>query len=86
MVHWPDNMDSYLAEDKVLFSNDAFGQHFASPERFDDELPLHLVVEADPATVVVKVIDDGPGSKVKKIEFEGNRVMSGGKLRGGCRA
>ena len=45
MVHWPDNMVSYLAEDKVLFSNDAFGQHFASPERFDDELPLHLVVE-----------------------------------------
>ncbi|HEY3445551.1 MAG TPA: FprA family A-type flavoprotein [Myxococcales bacterium] len=45
MVHWPDNMVSYLAEDKILFSNDAFGQHFASPERFDDELPLHLVVE-----------------------------------------
>ncbi|MGC4120847.1 MAG: FprA family A-type flavoprotein [Myxococcales bacterium] len=45
MVHWPDNMVTYLAEDKILFSNDAFGQHFASPERFDDELPLHLVVE-----------------------------------------
>ena len=45
MVHWPDNMVCYLAEDRILFSNDAFGQHYASPERFDDELPLHLVVE-----------------------------------------
>ncbi len=45
MVHWPDNMVCYLPEDKILFSNDAFGQHYASPERFDDELPLQLVVE-----------------------------------------
>ncbi|QGG47144.1 FprA family A-type flavoprotein [Heliorestis convoluta] len=45
MVHWPDNMVSYLVEDKVLFSNDAFGQHLATTERFDDEAPLHLVME-----------------------------------------
>lgn len=45
MVHWPDNMASYLVEDKILFSNDAFGQHIASPERFDDELYLGAVIE-----------------------------------------
>ena len=45
MVHWPDNMASYLVEDKILFSNDAFGQHIASPERFDDELYLGTVIE-----------------------------------------
>lgn len=45
MVHWPDNMVTYLAEDKVLFSNDAFGQHIASSERFADELPLGIVLE-----------------------------------------
>jgi flavorubredoxin len=45
MVHWPDNMVSYLKEEKLLFSNDAFGQHYASPERFDDELALPLVLE-----------------------------------------
>ncbi len=45
MVHWPDNMLSYLVEDKILFSNDAFGQHIASSERFDDELPLHIILE-----------------------------------------
>ena len=37
MVHWPDNMVTYDAFDKILFSNDAFGQHFASSARFDDE-------------------------------------------------
>jgi flavorubredoxin len=38
MVHWPDSMVTYIPEDKLLLSNDAFGQHIASPERFDDEL------------------------------------------------
>lgn len=37
MVHWPDNMVTYCPEDKILFSNDSFGQHLASLERFDDE-------------------------------------------------
>jgi flavorubredoxin len=38
MVHWPDSMFSYLKEDKILFSSDAFGQHYAGPERFDDQI------------------------------------------------
>ena len=37
MLHWPDSMVSYLEEDKVLFSNDAFGQNIASSFRFADE-------------------------------------------------
>jgi flavorubredoxin len=37
MVHWPDNMVAYMPEEKILFSNDSFGQHYASEERFDDE-------------------------------------------------
>ena len=43
-VHWPDNMVTYDAEDKILFSNDAFGQHFASSARFDDENDLAEVM------------------------------------------
>ena len=38
MVHWPDSMVTYVKEAKVLLPNDAFGQHIASTERFDDEL------------------------------------------------
>jgi len=37
MLHWPDSMMSYIAEDKLLISQDAFGQHIASSSRFDDE-------------------------------------------------
>lgn len=44
MVHWPDNMVVYLPEGKILFSNDAFGQHLASSERFDDEYPLDITM------------------------------------------
>lgn len=38
MLHWPDSMFTYLAEEKILFPNDAFGQHIACSERFDDQL------------------------------------------------
>ncbi|MFO7734683.1 MAG: FprA family A-type flavoprotein, partial [bacterium] len=39
MIHWPDSMFSYLVEDALLISQDAFGMHLASGERFDDMLP-----------------------------------------------
>jgi len=38
MLHWPDSMCTYLAGDAVLFSQDGFGMHLASSERFDHEL------------------------------------------------
>ncbi|MEZ5334576.1 MAG: FprA family A-type flavoprotein [Methanolobus sp.] len=38
MLHWPDSMQTFLKEDKILFSNDAFGQHIATSKRFDDEV------------------------------------------------
>ena len=40
MLHWPDSMFSYLPEDGILISSDAFGEHYASSARFDDEVPL----------------------------------------------
>ena len=36
MLHWPDSMACYLTGDNVLFSNDAFGQHYASEKMFND--------------------------------------------------
>lgn len=36
MIHWPDNMLTYVQEEKIAFSNDAFGQHIASYDIFDD--------------------------------------------------
>lgn len=45
MLHWPDNMVTYCPEERILFSNDAFGQHYATSERFDDETDLHVAME-----------------------------------------
>ena len=38
MLHWPDSMFSYIKEDALLISSDAFGQHWATTERFNDEV------------------------------------------------
>ena len=43
MLHWPDSMFSYLAEEQVLFSQDAFGMHLASSQRFDDEVDTAIL-------------------------------------------
>ena len=43
MCHWPDSMVTYLHEDEILFSQDAFGMHLASKERFADELSRELL-------------------------------------------
>lgn len=45
MLHWPDSMFSYIAEDELLMPNDAFGQHLASSFLFDDEVDLHELMD-----------------------------------------
>jgi flavorubredoxin len=37
MLHWPDSMISYLHEDGLVFSQDGFGMHLATPKLFADE-------------------------------------------------
>ncbi|MBN2171813.1 MAG: FprA family A-type flavoprotein [Candidatus Krumholzibacteriota bacterium] len=44
MVHWPESMFTYLPEERLLFSMDAFGQHLASTQRFDDGLEPGLAM------------------------------------------
>lgn len=36
MLHWPDSMMTYMSGDNILFSNDAFGQHYASQHMYND--------------------------------------------------
>ncbi|WP_320171520.1 FprA family A-type flavoprotein [Maridesulfovibrio sp.] len=45
MLHWPDNMFTYVPEEKMLFTSDAFGQNIASSERFVDELSKEYVAD-----------------------------------------
>ncbi|MCU0821613.1 MAG: FprA family A-type flavoprotein, partial [Spirochaetes bacterium] len=46
MLHWPDSMFTYDKTDRILFSSDAFGMHYASMERFDDEVGDEIMVHA----------------------------------------
>lgn len=45
MVHWPESMATYCVQDKILFPNDAFGQHIASHQRFADELSVDTTIQ-----------------------------------------
>ncbi|USD58786.1 anaerobic nitric oxide reductase flavorubredoxin [Vibrio sp. SCSIO 43140] len=38
MLHWPDSMATYMTGDNILFSNDAFGQHYCDGNLFNDEM------------------------------------------------
>ena len=51
MVHWPDSMMSYIPEDKLLMSSDGFGQHWATSQRFDDEVALPNSLIMRPSTM-----------------------------------
>lgn len=44
MLHWPDSMCTYLVENQILFSMDAFGQHIATSQRFDEEVGLEVIM------------------------------------------
>lgn len=68
MIHWPDSMFTYCSEEKLLFSNDAFGQHLASSKLFDDEVEeCVLMDEAEKyyanilwplSTIILRKIED----------------------------
>lgn len=45
MLHWPDTMFTYLSPEGILFSNDVFGQHYATSGRFDDEVEHDFLMD-----------------------------------------
>lgn len=45
MIHWPDSMFTYSSFDKILFSNDGFGQHYSTNKIFDDEVDYCALME-----------------------------------------
>jgi len=46
LLHWPDSMFTFLVEEGILFSNDAFGQHLCFKERYDKEIPEYVLMDA----------------------------------------
>ena len=45
LLHWPDSMFTLLAEEGILFPNDAFGQHLCFAQRYDHEIPEYVLME-----------------------------------------
>lgn len=74
MLHWPDSMFTLLKNEKILFSSDAFGQHFAGQEKFDDEIGDAIMPQARKyfanilllySPLILKLID-----QIKSMGFE----------------
>ncbi|MFC1538781.1 FprA family A-type flavoprotein [Candidatus Latescibacterota bacterium] len=80
MLHWPDSMFSYLPAEKLLFSNDAFGMHLASNERYADEIDDYIIENEGEkyfsnilllySSLVLKLLD-----KVKSIGLELDMIL-----------
>jgi flavorubredoxin len=73
MLHWPDSMFTYMKEDKILLSNDGFGQHLASSFRFDEDVCSLIGYECDTvmdeaAKYYANILMPFAGIILKKIE------------------
>lgn len=67
MLHWPDSMATYVAGANVLLSNDAFGQHYASPYLYNDQVDqAELFQEA--LKYYANILTPFSGSVQKKIK------------------
>ncbi len=45
LLHWPDSMFTYLSGENVLMPNDAFGQHYATAFRYNDQVDQEELYE-----------------------------------------
>jgi flavorubredoxin len=67
MLHWPDSMFTYVIEDAILMPNDAFGQHYATSQRFDDEID-HCALMEEAAKYYGNILWPLSSLVIKKIE------------------
>jgi len=67
MLHWPDSMMTYLTQDHILFSNDAFGQHYASELLFNDLVDQNELY-AEALKYYANILTPFSSLVVKKIE------------------
>ncbi len=67
MLHWPDSMATYLTGDNILFSNDAFGQHYAVEELFNDKADP-AVIEKEALKYYVNILNPFSSFVTRKID------------------
>lgn len=73
MAHWPESMATWIPQDRLLFSMDAFGQHYATSGRFDDEVQdTVLFFETKTYVANILMLYTGPVTKavaaVRKLD------------------
>ena len=74
LLHWPDTMFTYLTGDNILFSNDAFGQHYATEELFNDRVD-QAELYAEAMKYYANILTPFSGQVTKKInEFLGLKL------------
>jgi flavorubredoxin len=71
MLHWPDSMFSFITEEKILFSQDAFGMHLATSERFADEID-QSILDYEGATYFANILLPYAQLVLKLVEKVGN--------------
>lgn len=67
MLHWPDSMFTYIAEQSLLMPNDAFGQHLASSFIFDDQVDENILME-EAAKYYANILTPFSSLVLKKID------------------
>jgi len=67
MLHWPDSMFTYLTGKNILMPNDAFGQHYATAFRFNDEVNQEELYE-EALKYYANILTPFSGLVLKKIE------------------
>lgn len=71
MLHWPDSMATWLTGDNILFSNDAFGQHYAVEELFNDKSDQCLLYK-EAMKYFANILNPFAPILIKKLEEIGN--------------
>lgn len=67
MLHWPDSMFTYMTDENILFSNDAFGQHYATESLYNDVVDVdELYSEA--IKYYANILTPFSGLVIKKIK------------------
>lgn len=72
MLHWPDNMFTYVKEEGILLTNDAFGGHIATQQRYEDEIGAPAMEAATTYfAVIVSLYFPLVQKKIKEVEDMG---------------
>lgn len=84
MLHWPDSMFTFLVEDGILFSNDAFGQHMCRSKRFDEDYPSDIIEREAQKYYANLVTLGSPMLRMKLKELSDNGVVNQIKMIAPC--